>query len=69
MSQKMKVLRFLQDDGSITPLDALREFGILRLAARIWELRKAGYNIIKVMEKSVNRYGDTVRYARYSLEG
>ena len=39
----------------------------MRLAARIWELRKLGYNIIKTMEKRSNRYGEDVRYARYSL--
>ena len=66
-TQREKVLLYLNDCGSITPLDALREFGIMRLAARIWELRKLGYNIIKTMEKRSNRYGEDVRYARYSL--
>ena len=65
--QKQKVLMFIKDTGSITPLDALREFGIMRLAARIWELRKDGFNIIKIMESSQNRYGEEVRYARYSI--
>lgn len=66
-TQRAKVLMFLNDVGSITPLDAIREFGIMRLAARIWELRKLGYSIEKKMEKSLNRYGQEVRYARYSL--
>lgn len=65
--QREKVLMFLKDVGTITPLDALREFGIMRLAARIWELRKLGFSIEKVMECSRNRYGQTVRYARYIL--
>ena len=66
-TQREKVLRFLRDTGSITPMDALREFGIMRLAARIWELKKMGFSIEKVMEESQNRYGETVRYARYRL--
>ena len=63
----MMVLKYLQDVGTITPLDALREFGIMRLAARIWELRKLGHNISKTTEERENRYGYTVRYARYRL--
>ena len=66
-TQRQKVLRFLRDFGSITALDAIREFGIMRLAARIWELRKMGFSIEKVMEESLNRYGEKVRYARYKL--
>jgi len=66
-TQREKVLKFLRDVGSITPLDALREFGIMRLAARVWELRKMGFSIVKVMEETSNRYGEKVRYARYSL--
>ena len=67
ITQREKVLMFLRDEGSITPLDALREFGIMRLAARIWELRKLGFSIEKNMESSRGRYGDEVRYARYKL--
>lgn len=67
MSQRMKVLRFLREVGPITPLDAIKEFGIMRLAARIWELRKEGYKIIKTTVTSKNRFGEEVRYARYSL--
>jgi len=66
-TQREKILRFLRDVGSITPLDAIREFGIMRLAARIWELRKMGFSINTVYEQTKNRYGETVRYARYTL--
>jgi len=67
MSQRMKVLRFLREVGPITPLDAIKEFGIMRLAARIWELRKEGYKIIKTTATSKNRFGEEVRFARYTL--
>ena len=61
------ILRYLKDEGSITPLDAMREFGCFRLGARIHELKKAGYNIVNEWQESVNRYGKTVRYARYRM--
>ena len=58
----------LLSGGSITPLEALRDFGCYRLASRISDLKKEGLNIKKTMEKSVIRVtGLTVRYARYFL--
>lgn len=58
----------LLSGGSITPLEALRDFGCYRLASRISDLKKEGLNIKKTMEKSVSRVtGLTVRYARYFL--
>lgn len=67
-NQCKKILRYLQDFGSITPVDALREFSCFRLGARIWDLKHAGYAISTVLETSTNQYGDPVRYARYTLE-
>jgi len=48
--------------GVITPLNAMVNFGITRLAARIFELKKIGFKIDTVMKK-VNRK----RYASYQL--
>ena len=69
MTQNDMVLKYLHDFGSITPLDALREFGCMRLASRIADLKKDGHSISRVMERGQGRYGNKVRYARYRLEG
>lgn len=69
MTQCEKILNYIRLNGSITPLDALREFGCMRLASRINDLKNQGYDIIMKMESSKNRYGDTVRFARYTLKG
>lgn len=62
------ILRYLEEEGSITPVDAIREFGCLRLGARIWDLKnQRGVRIRTVSERKKNRYGKTVRYARYEL--
>lgn len=45
MTQNEKVLRHLQEFGSITPLDALKEYSIMRLASRISDLKRMGYKI------------------------
>lgn len=68
MTQKDRVLKYMQDFGKITPLDAIREFGCLRLSARIFDLKRDGHNIITETETSKNRYGDSVSYAVYRLE-
>lgn len=63
LSQNNEVLIYLQKHGSITPMDALREFGCFRLGARIWDLKQQGQDIRRVME---TRNGKT--YARYFME-
>lgn len=68
MTHKALILRHLNDYGSITPWEAVKEYGILRLGARVFDLRRAGWPITTTMEASTNRYGMPVRYARYSLE-
>lgn len=53
--------------GSITAQDAYQLYGCMRLASRICDLKRKGYNIGKVMELGKNRYGEDVRYARYFI--
>lgn len=67
-SQCDMILRYMQEEGSITPVDALREFGCFRLGARIWDLRnRRGVRIKTLSVREKNRYGKSVRYARYEL--
>ena len=69
MNQREQVLAYINQFGSITPLDAIREFGITRLASRVYEIKKKeGVELKATPEASVNRFGKTVRYARYSLQ-
>ena len=67
MRQCELVLKYMEDFGSITPLDAVKDLGIMCLAERIRDLRKAGVKIVSTPESSKNRYGKNVRYTRYSL--
>ncbi len=67
MTQNEKVLRHLQEHGSITPLDALKEYSIMRLASRISDLKRMGIKITSKIESSKNSYGDTVHYSVYRL--
>lgn len=56
------ILRHLKQGKSITPIEALNEFGCFRLGARIADLRKEGHNI-KTDIKKVGRK----RFAEYRL--
>lgn len=67
MTQTDMILRHLQDFGSITALDAMRDYGCMRLGARIWDLKRAGHDIRTTFESAQNRYGDKVSYARYTM--
>lgn len=67
MTQRERILRHINDYGSITGLEAVTEYGIMHLASRISEMREEGLPISSVMETSKNRYGEPVSYKRYSL--
>lgn len=63
-AQRNRILEYLQEHGSITPMDALRDIGCFRLSARIYDLKKLGWNI----ETTIIRYSDK-KYALYTLKG
>lgn len=68
MNQTERILRHLQTFGAITSLEAIQDYGILRLASRISELKKEGLPIQREMVSGHNRYGEVTSFARYSLE-
>lgn len=67
-NQNWLVLQHLVLNGEITSMEAFEMYGITRLAARISELR-AFNNIVTEYETAVNRYGETVRFAKYIYKG
>lgn len=63
MTQCEMILQHMKDnDGGITPLDALERYGCFRLSARISDLRKQGHNIVSVRETKNHK-----TYCRYKL--
>lgn len=67
MKQTERILQYMRDFGSITQLEAIRDISCMRLGARIFDLKREGYEIKKEMETSKNRYGEETSYARYRL--
>lgn len=62
-SQKARILSHLLSGKSITPMEALNQYGCFRLSARIYDLIDDGYNIKKVMREVNGK-----RFAEYSYE-
>lgn len=67
VTQCDRILRHLKDYGSISSLEAITEYGILRLASRINDLKRMGYKISSETKKSKNRYGETTHFSVYKL--
>lgn len=68
MTQCEQILHHMQTLGSITSLEAVQKYGIMRLASRITDLRRRGIAITRQIVKGKNRYGEVTSYAAYQLE-
>ncbi len=68
-TQNERILNYIEEFGSITQLDALRDLGVMRLASRVSDLRSKGYNIISKTEAVKNRHEEICYIKRYSLGG
>lgn len=63
-SQRERILIHLQSGKTINPLQALNLYGCFRLGARIYDLKRAGFDIDS---RLVHENG--VQYAEYSMRG
>ena len=69
-TQKTIILEHLERYGSSEPLTALRDYGVYRLSAVIFNLKRDGHDIITKATESVSRItGRPVHYVTYILNG
>ena len=66
-TQAERVLEYIEEFGSITQLEALKDLGVMRLASRISDLKKQGIPIKSDVETVKNRFGENCYIKRYSL--
>jgi hypothetical protein len=57
----------MKDFGSISSIEAITEYSILRLASRIKDLKARGHDIVSETKTGKNRYGETTHYSVYRL--
>ena len=67
MTQAERILAHLRAGRTLTRLDSWDTLGIIEAPARISELKASGVPIITTKKTVVNRYGDKVRIAVWSL--
>lgn len=67
MTQREMIKNHLQTFGSITPMEALNEYGCFRLAARIADLKREGMEIKKESVTHLSRLGKKISFARYRI--
>lgn len=68
MTQTQRIMDYLRSYGSITQKEAMDDLGIMRLGARIYDLKREGVNIKTEFTTGKNRFGEVVSFARYKLE-
>lgn len=66
-SHEIQILRDLQSGVRITAIDALNRYGCARLASRISQLRKDGFNIQREMVDVPTRNGRGAKVAQYFM--
>lgn len=67
-SQTKQILEYLQQGHTITPYEALRKFGCLRLTSRIWDIEQlTGIRPRRERVKVKNAQGQQVYVMQYFL--
>ena len=66
MTQEQKVLNYMEKHGSITSLEAMK-IGVLRLSARVYDLKARGHRIGRKMERVQNKDGTHSMIAVYFI--
>ena len=65
MTQTESILAYMEKNGSIDPLRAFLDLGIMRLGARIWDLRAAGHKIDTEIKTRQMPNGTVKTWAEY----
>ena len=67
-TQNERILTHLKSGRPLTALEALTEYGVIQLPARIYELKRDGHRIRSRRRVVINRFGDRVRVNEYRLD-
>lgn len=64
-SQTERIADYINKFGSISNLEAVNDLGVMRLASRISEMKKADFKIDSETVTTKNRYGEDIHFKRY----
>lgn len=69
MTQNEMVLKYLEENGSITTYECYSQLYVTRLSARIFDLKKKyGLEFEEEWVTKKNRYGKTCSFKKYILK-
>lgn len=68
MKQTESILQYMRTYGAITPLEALKDCGCMRLAARIADLKREGHRIKSEKVAVRRRDGSRAFVERYMID-
>ena len=63
MTQEQRIIDYIEKHGSITPWEAAVDLHILRLSARVYDMKARGVPIVTTI-----RQNDGVRWAEYTIK-
>ena len=67
-NQRMRILDYLKTHDGITQYDAIKNISVMRLASRISEMKKLGYDVRDSWINGKNKYGEKYRAKKYWIE-
>lgn len=65
---KERLLKYLQENGKITTMEAIHILNNTRLSEYIRQLRADGYKIVNVHKKGINTFGEKCYYDEFVLQ-
>ena len=68
LTKEEKVLRHIQDYGTLNCIEAFGHYSITQLHGIIHHLKRKGYEFVNKQITVTNRYGEKHRIAEYSLK-
>lgn len=68
LTQRERLIRYMNDFGSISRAEAMQELGIANATARMSEIRRLGYPLRTRTRYGKNRYNEPVHWTEYYLE-
>jgi len=65
MTQCERILKYMDDFGTISAAQAMIDLGVYRLASRIHDIKRMGIEIESETRTGKNRYGESTHYSVY----
>lgn len=65
---KQRLLKYLQENGKITTMEAIQNLRNTRLSEYIRQLRRDGYTIVNVHKTGINVFGEKCHYDEFVLK-